>query len=80
MTKDDFNIAINDIEKNSSKLNQVKQKMERMRRKSVAIIGDVSQDEQVEIMMKNTFDKLGSLNVWIFRSFFCLFVYLINIL
>ena len=40
-------------------------------RKSVAIVGDVSQDKDVDMMMHSTQEKLGSLNVW-FHFCYCL--------
>ncbi len=55
--------SLNDIENNSSKLNQVKQDIEKIGRKSVAIIGDVSQENDVEKMINYVSEKLGSLNV-----------------
>ncbi|CAF1321729.1 unnamed protein product [Rotaria sordida] len=61
LAKYSFNVAVNDIEKNSFKLNQVKQEIENIGRKSVAIIADVSQDKQVQSMMNNVREKLGNL-------------------
>ena len=63
LAKDGFNIAVNDIEINSSKLNKVKQQVEEIGRKSVAIIADVSQEKHVQTMMNDALQKLGSLNV-----------------
>ncbi|CAF1295251.1 unnamed protein product [Rotaria sordida] len=71
LAKDGFNVAVNDIEKNSSKLNQVKQEIENIGRKSVAIIADVSQDKQVQSMMNNAREKLGNLNVVVANAGIC---------
>ncbi|CAF4241086.1 unnamed protein product, partial [Rotaria sordida] len=71
LAKDGFNVAVNDIEKNSSKLNQVKQEIENIGRKSVAIIADVSQDKQVQSMMSNVREKLDSLNVVVANAGIC---------
>ncbi|CAF1364082.1 unnamed protein product [Rotaria sordida] len=71
LAKDGFYVAVNDIEKNSSKLDKVKQQIEDMGQKSVAIIADVSQDKQVQTMMKNTREKLGSLNVVVANAGIC---------
>jgi meso-butanediol dehydrogenase/(S,S)-butanediol dehydrogenase/diacetyl reductase len=70
LAKNEFNVAINDIERNLSKLDQVKQEIENLDRKSLAIIGDVFQDKHVQSMMKNVLEKLGSLNVCIFYLFY----------
>ena len=67
LAKDGFNIAVNDIETNSSKLNKVKQEIEGIGRKSVAIIADVSQEKHVQTMMNDVLQKLVSLNVINFR-------------
>jgi NAD(P)-dependent dehydrogenase (short-subunit alcohol dehydrogenase family) len=67
LAKDGFNVAVSDIKQNSSKLDQVKENIENMDRKSIAIIGDVSQETDVEKMMNNVLEKIGSLNVCIFH-------------
>ncbi|UJR17191.1 hypothetical protein I4U23_004086 [Adineta vaga] len=71
LAKDGFNIAVNDIQTNSSKLTQVQKQVEHLGRRSLAVIGDVSQDKDVERMMKTTQEKFGSLNVVIANAGIC---------
>lgn len=63
LAKDGFNIAVNDMQNNSSKLDQVKRDIESMGRRAVAVVGDVSQDEDVKKMMNCATETLGALNV-----------------
>ncbi|CAF1354679.1 unnamed protein product [Rotaria sp. Silwood1] len=61
--RDGLNVAVNDIEASSSDLSKVQQEIEKMGRKSVALIADVSIDKAVETMMQKAAKELGSLNV-----------------
>jgi NAD(P)-dependent dehydrogenase (short-subunit alcohol dehydrogenase family) len=65
LARDGFNVAVNDICTNSTNLNDTQQAIERIGRKCVAITTDVSNDKEVETMMKNAAKELGSLNVCI---------------
>ncbi|CAF3700078.1 unnamed protein product [Rotaria sp. Silwood1] len=65
LAKDGLNVAINDIEANSSDLQKVQQEIEKIGRKSIAIIADVSEGKSVEKMMQETAQKLGSLDVMV---------------
>ncbi|UJR20498.1 hypothetical protein I4U23_023626 [Adineta vaga] len=63
LAKDGLNVAVNDTKANASELEQTRQEIEQLDRHSYSIIADVSNDTQVENMMRNTAQKLGSLNV-----------------
>ncbi|CAF3908664.1 unnamed protein product [Rotaria sp. Silwood1] len=63
LAKDGFNVAVNDIEANSSKLQKFQQEIEQIGQKSISIIADVSINESVEKMMQEVAQKLGSLDV-----------------
>ena len=69
LAKDGFNVAVNDIEANSSELQKIQQEIEEIGRKSIAIIADVSIYQQVEEMMQDVVQKLGSLDVCVFLLF-----------
>src|ERR1700733_1913005 len=63
LARDGFNVAVNDINDKSNELNDIQKEIEKMGRKSVAIIADVSNDKEVETMMQNAAKELGSLDV-----------------
>ena len=69
LAKDGLNVAVNDIQANSSNLEKVQQEIEKIGRKSIALIADVSDSKSVEKMMQEAAEKLGSLDVCIFHSF-----------
>jgi len=68
LATDGFNVAVNDINARSTELNDIQKAIEKIGRKSVAITADVSNDKEVETMMKNTAKQLGSLDVCIMSS------------
>ncbi|UJR12284.1 hypothetical protein I4U23_016461 [Adineta vaga] len=72
LAKDGFDVAVNDIEVNTSDLQKVQQDIEAMGRKSIAIIADVSISEKVEEMMQDAVKKLGSLDVVIANAGICI--------
>ncbi|CAF1251890.1 unnamed protein product [Adineta steineri] len=63
LAKDGFNVAVNDIEIMSQELQDTQKAIEKLGQKSIAIIADVSNDKQVETMMKKVTKELGSLNI-----------------
>ncbi|CAF1117171.1 unnamed protein product [Adineta steineri] len=63
LAKDGFNVAVNDIESMSQELHDTQKAIEKLGRKSISIIADVSNDKQVEAMMKRVATELGSLDV-----------------
>ena len=66
LAKDGLNVAVNDLEANSSQLEKTQKEIEQIGRKSIAITGDVSVSKSVEQMMQNAAQKLGSLDVRVF--------------
>ncbi|CAF1117191.1 unnamed protein product [Adineta steineri] len=63
LAKDGFNVAVNDIESMSQELHDTQKAIEKLGRKSISIIADVSNDKQVETMMKKVSIDLGSLDI-----------------
>jgi meso-butanediol dehydrogenase/(S,S)-butanediol dehydrogenase/diacetyl reductase len=66
LAKDGLNVALNDLEANSSELQKLQQEIEQLGRKSIVITADVSVSESVEKMMIEVAQQLGSLDVCIF--------------
>lgn len=52
LARDGINVAVNDINANSDELNNVQKAIEEIGRKSIAIIADVSNEKEVEAMIK----------------------------
>jgi meso-butanediol dehydrogenase/(S,S)-butanediol dehydrogenase/diacetyl reductase len=65
LARDGLNVAVNDVQANSSELHKVQQEIEQIGRKSLAITADVSVNKPVEAMMQDVAQKLGSLDVCI---------------
>lgn len=63
LAKDGFNVAVNDVNANSAELDNTKKAIEEIGRKSIAIIADVSIENEVQSMMKSVAQELGSLDV-----------------
>lgn len=63
LARDGLNVAVNDINANSTELNDTQKQIEKIGRKSFAITADVSSDKAVETMVQNTAKELGSLDV-----------------
>lgn len=72
LAKDGFNVAVNDIETNSTELSVIQKAIEAMGRKSIVIVADVSNEKEVESMMKKVAVQMGSLDVGIRRSLYYL--------
>ncbi|CAF3639714.1 unnamed protein product [Rotaria sp. Silwood1] len=56
--RDGLNVAVNDIEASSSDLSKVQQEIEKMGRKSVALIADVSIDKASYLPVGSTYPKI----------------------
>lgn len=63
LAKDGFNVAVNDIDTNAAELTIIQKEIEEIGRKSMAIVADVSNEKEVESMMKNVAIRMGSLDV-----------------
>ncbi|CAF2976465.1 unnamed protein product [Rotaria sp. Silwood2] len=71
LAKDGLNVAVNDIEANSSELQKVQQEIEQIGRQSISIIADVTISESVEKMMQEVAEKLGNLDVLVANAGIC---------
>ncbi|CAF1437015.1 unnamed protein product [Adineta steineri] len=71
LARDGLNVAVNDINENSVGLHDTRKEIEKFGRKSLAIIADVANEKEVEIMIKNTAKELGSLNVMVANAGIC---------
>lgn len=63
LAKDGFNVAVNDIHGNSAELSVIQKSIEEIGRKSIIVVADVSNEKEVESMMKNVATQMGSLDV-----------------
>ena len=63
LASDGFDIAVNDINSKAEALQKVSQAVIAKGRRSIVIPGDVSKEESVEAFVKETVEKLGSLDV-----------------
>lgn len=68
LAKDGFNVAVNDVEKNKSQLEEVQQEIEQIGRKSLSCLADVSDSRSVEQMMQSAAKKMGGIDVRIVSS------------
>lgn len=74
LAKDGLNVAVNDVQANAVELNSTKKDIEKLGRKSISIIADVSNDKEVESMIQSVSKNLGSLNVRYIISIFDLII------
>ncbi|QEM83576.1 acetoin reductase [Halomonas binhaiensis] len=65
LAEDGHNIVVNDTEANRHALNDVAAAIRDLGRQSVAITADVTSEEQVQQMISQTVDELGSLDVMV---------------
>ena len=63
LARDGLNVVVNDINVNCDQLNDTRKEIEKLGRKSLTIIADVSNEKEVQTMVKNVTKELGSLNV-----------------
>ncbi|CAF1454454.1 unnamed protein product [Adineta steineri] len=62
LARDGLNVAVDDINLNSTELTDTQKEIEKLVRKSFVIIADGSNEKAVEIMMKNVAKELGMAN------------------
>lgn len=65
LADDGFNVAVNDIPAQEKALEQVAQAIGDKGRKAMAILGDVSVEEDVQRLVEETVKKLGGVDVMI---------------
>lgn len=63
LARDGLNVAVNDIE--SENLEKVRKELEQLGAKSVALVGDVSDETRVEQMVQEVAKELGYLDVMV---------------
>ncbi|CAF1321050.1 unnamed protein product [Adineta steineri] len=62
LARNGLNVAVNDINVNSTELTDTQKEIEKLGRKAFVTIVDVSNEKAVEIMMKNVAKELGMAN------------------
>lgn len=62
LADDGLDVAVNDIAQQTENLNEVIREVEAKGRKAVAIIGDVSNEEDVKAMVNKTVEALGGVD------------------
>lgn len=64
-----LDIGVNDILSNKEKVSAVVEEIHRRGRQAIPLIADVSDEEPVKAMIRETVEKLGRLDVVSLRSF-----------
>ncbi|KAJ5951662.1 uncharacterized protein N7479_010075 [Penicillium vulpinum] len=65
LADDGMDLAINDIQAHLPDLESLKEEIEKKGRRAICVTGDVSNEEQVQSMVKQTVDSFGELNVMV---------------
>ncbi|KZP26767.1 NAD-binding protein [Athelia psychrophila] len=65
LADDGFDVAVNDIPSNKEKLESLVKEIESKGRKSIFVVADVSQEDQVKTMVDATVRDLGGLDVMV---------------
>ena len=63
LARDGLSVAVNDINANCDQLNDTRNEIEKLGRKSLSVTAAVSNENEVQTMVKNVAKELGSLNV-----------------
>lgn len=63
LADDGFDVAVNDIPSNQPAVDSLVEEIQAKGRKSVAVLADVSQEEQVKAMVESAVKHLGGLDV-----------------
>lgn len=63
LADDGFDVAVNDIPSNQSKLESLIKEIELKGRKSCLVVADVSKEAEVKAMVDSTVKELGGLDV-----------------
>lgn len=66
LARDGLDVAVNDIQ--SEELEKVRKELEQLGAKSIALVGDVSDENRVEEMVNETVRELGYLDVMVSHS------------
>ncbi|KZT00641.1 NAD(P)-binding protein [Laetiporus sulphureus 93-53] len=65
LARDGLDVAVNDISSKSEELEQVVAQIQDIGRQAIALVADVSDEEQVRNMVEKTVQKLGRLDVMV---------------
>ena len=63
LADDGLDVAVNDLSSRSTEVDAIVRQIVQKGRKSIAVIGDVSNEEDVKAMVERTARELGSLDV-----------------
>jgi NAD(P)-dependent dehydrogenase (short-subunit alcohol dehydrogenase family) len=63
LAADDFDVAVDDLPDKNDSLNTVVEEIQRLGRKAVAVVSDVSKEDEVKAMVESTVSALGRLDV-----------------
>ena len=63
LADDGLDVAVNDLSSRSTEVDAIVRQIVQKGRKSIAVIGDVSNEEDVKAMVDETARELGSLDV-----------------
>lgn len=69
LARDGIDVAVNDIDAKKTQLEGVVSEIQSLGRKSVALIADVSVEEQVKKMVVDTVQSFGCLDIVSFRCY-----------
>lgn len=73
MADDGFDVALNDVAQSQSELERVFAEIQTRGRKALIVVADVSNAGEVELMVSQTAEKLGQLNVMVANAGICAF-------
>ncbi|KAJ5355638.1 hypothetical protein N7517_010247 [Penicillium concentricum] len=65
LADDGMNLAVNDIPAQLPDLESLKEEIEKKGRRAICVTGDVSKEDHVQSMIKQTVDSFGELNVMV---------------
>ena len=63
LAEDGLDVAVNDIAQKTSKIDEVVEQIRAKGRRSLALPGDVSNDDDVKAMITRVFEELGGIDV-----------------
>jgi NAD(P)-dependent dehydrogenase (short-subunit alcohol dehydrogenase family) len=63
LAADGFDVAVDDLPDKNDSLNTVVEEIQRLGRKAVAVVSDVSKEDEVKAMVESTVSALGRLDV-----------------
>ncbi|KAG9088900.1 hypothetical protein FRC07_012451, partial [Ceratobasidium sp. 392] len=65
LAADGVDVAVNDIPQKKDELLELVREIERVGRKSIAVLGDVSKENEVTRMVAETVEELGGLDIMV---------------